>query len=515
MTDDASTLPDNIALLKEIILQQRNEIHYLREQFNLARQKRFAPSSEKSPNQLELIFNEAELSITADAANDADIEPAAKPHAEEITEISLTPVARTPGRKPLPKTLPREVRIIDIADEHKICPCCQGTLHRAGEERSEQLEYVPASIKVIETVRPQYTCRHCEKSAESTPFLIAPVPSSAIPKSIATASLLAQIICNKYQFGLPLYRQEMIFAQTGIDINRRSMANWMMKSANWLECITDAFKTHLLQQKAIHADETPVKVLQEDREKSYMWVYCSGADSPNPIMRTKNIVLYDYQPSRAAACPKAFLQGYCHYLQVDGYAAYEQTDAILVGCFAHVRRKFVDAQSVQPKGKIGKADWALNHIQKLYAIEKHLREKTCEKRYALRQEKSWPLLQQFKTWLDKSILEVPPKSAIGAAISYCLNQWSKLIVFVQSGDLTIDNNRAERAIKPFVIGRKNWLFSAVSQGAKASAILYSVIETAKANGVEPVRYIQMLLEELPKRKGVDGVEDLMPWVINV
>lgn len=516
MTPTTSQLLDDIAALNKIIERLQNENQFLREQFNLARRRQFAASSEKSADQLELIFNEAEaIEALAEITDDTcEAEPTDSSVIIEATETPNNPTAdKKPGRKPLPASLPREERLIDIADEQKVCTCCLGALHRVGEERSEQLEYIPASIKVIETVRPKYTCRHCEKTAETTPFVIAPVPSSPIPKSMATASLLAQIICNKYQFGLPLYRQVMLFQQSGIDIDRRSMANWMIKCGAWFERITDALKIHLLQQIAIHADETPIKVIDEDREKSYMWVYCSGADSPNTHSSLKNIVLYDYQPSRAAACPKEFLQDYAGYLQVDGYAAYEHTQAKLVGCFAHARRKFIDAQSVQPKGKIGKADWALNHIQKLYAIEKQLADKTPAQRYALRQEKSAPLLAQFKSWLDKSSHEVPPKSAIGAAIFYCLNQWNKLAAYVQDGHVQIDNNRAERAIKPFVIGRKNWLFSATNRGARASAILYSVIETAKANGLEPLEYIHTLLDELPRRKADDSVEDLMPWVV--
>jgi transposase len=512
MTPTSTPLPDDIAELKKIIERLQNENQFLREQFELARRRQFAASSEKSVDQLELIFNEAEaIEALAELTDDTCVE-ADSAAIIEATETPNKPAAdKKPGRKPLPASLPREERLVDITEEQKICPCCQGALHRVGEERSEQLEYIPASIKVIETVRPKYACRHCEKAAEETPFVIAPVPSSPIPKSMATASLLAQIICNKYQFGLPLYRQVTLFQQSGIDIDRRSMANWMIKCGAWFERITDALKNHLLQQIAIHADETPIKVIDEDRERSYMWVYCSGADSPNANSSIKNIVLYDFQPSRAAACPKAFLQDYAGYLQVDGYAAYEQTRAKLVGCFAHARRKFMDAQSVQPKGKIGKADWALNHIQKLYAIEKQLADKTPAQRYVLRQEKSAPLLAQFKSWLDKSSHEVPPKSAIGAAIFYCLNQWNKLAAFVQDGNVQIDNNRAERAIKPFVIGRKNWLFSATNRGAKASAILYSVIETAKANGVEPLQYVQRLLDELPRRKADASIEDLMPW----
>lgn len=509
MTEDSSTLPDDIALLKEIILQQRNEIQFLREQFNLARQKQYAASSEKSVNQLELVFNEAEFILTvAEASAEAidesnDIAPATPQTAQP----------KKPGRKPLPKTLPRETRIVDIPDAQKICPCCQGALHRMGEETSEQLEYIPAVIKVIETIRPKYACRACEKQAIKTPIIIAPPSCSPIPKSIATPSLLAQIICNKYQFALPLYRQEALFQQYGIDLDRRSLANWMIKSAGWFDRITALYKTHLLQQVVIHADETPVNVIQEDREKSYMWVYCSGGDSPEQHQSLTNIVLYDYHASRAAACHQQFLNGYSSFLQVDGYAAYERSPATLVGCMAHARRKFIDAQKVQGKGKVGKADWAINQIQKLYAVEKQIKEKTIGERFALRQEKSVPLLLQFKDWLDKSTVAVLPKSAIGSAIYYCLNQWDKLMAYVQDGHLQIDNNRAERAIKPFVIGRKNWLFSASAAGARASATIYSVIETAKANGLEPLSYIQLLLEELPRRQPDESLDDLMPWTV--
>jgi hypothetical protein len=214
-----------------------------------------------------------------------------------------------------------------------------------------------------------------------------------------------------------------------------------------------------------------------------MWVYCSGRDSPDPNSPANNIVIYDYQPSRAAACPKAFLGGYKGYLQVDGDAAYENTGAALAGCMAHARRKFIDAQKIQPKGKVGRADWAIAHIKKLYVIEAQISDKTPEEKYALRQLHSLPLLSEFKVWLDKSAQQTNPKSTIGEAVSYTLRQWEKLVTYTQHGQLCIDNNRAERAVKPFVIGRKNWLFSNTASGARASAILYSIIETAKANGL--------------------------------
>ena len=293
------------------------------------------------------------------------------------------------------------------------------------------------------------------------------------------------------------------------------MADWVIRCGGLIKPALNCLKSHLLDQNIIHADETPLKVIHEDKQKSYMWVYCTGTDSPKTQSTHKNIVLYDFHASRAASCPNGFLGNYQGYLQVDGYSAYEQTQAQLVGCMAHARRKFIEAKKAQPKGKTGKADWAINHIQKLYALESRIKNLEPKQRYERRQADAVPLLNEFKQWLDKSILTVTPKSALGKALTYAVNQWSKLNQYVSSGDLSIDNNRAERAIKPFVIGRKNWMFSNTARGATASAELYSVIETAKANGIEPLKYIQALLEELPKRKQDESVEDLMPWAIKV
>jgi transposase len=510
-------MPNSHKLLVEIdSLKERNkileqEIRFLREQFKLAQSRQFGTSSEKSPDQLDWLFNEAEA--TVDAASEESDAVAATAETENPSTSAAT--KKKTGRKPLPADLPRETRLIDIADAEKICPCCNGDLHKIGEEKSEQLEYIPASLKVIETLRPKYACRACEKNATTTPIVIAPMPASPIPKSMATPSLLAHIIGNKYQLALPLYRQEIIFKQLSIDLNRNTMANWMIRSAEVLEKLQQRLKISLLTQIAIHADETPVVVIADDNQKSYMWVYCSGRDSPDPNSPANNIAIYDYQPSRAAACPKEFLSGYKGYLQVDGYAAYESTSATLAGCMAHARRKFIDAQKVQVKGKVGRADWAVAHIQKLYRVETQIIDKTPEEKYALRQLHAVPLLTEFKAWLDKSAQQTPPKSTLGEAVAYTLRQWKKLTTYTQHGQLCIDNNRAERAVKPFVIGRKNWLFSNTASGAKASAILYSIIETAKANGLNPVKYVKHLLTEIPKRTADDALEDLMPWVVQL
>jgi len=509
LPDDPQELKNLLLLERELSAQKDAQIDHLSqqyqqilEQFRLAQQRQFGQSSEVSLDQLGL-FNETEQTIEED-----------EPEAEQET-ISYT--RSKPKRKPLPKDLPRETIVHDIADADKHCDCCGHELHCMGEDKSEQLEFIPASIKVIEHIRPKYSCRHCEQQGTKVDIKIAPVPLAPIPKSIATASLLSQIITSKYQYALPLYRQEQMFKQYGIELSRKTMADWMIRCSELLVPIYQRLKTIQLQQTVINADETPLKVIHEDKNRCYMWVYCTGSDSPPDKNADKNlppnIVLYDYQNSRAGRCPRDYLNGYRGYLQVDGYAGYEQTGATLAGCFAHARRKFIEVQRAQVKGKTGKADWAISHIRKLYRIESEIKDEDPAEKQTGRQKKAKPLLDQFKAWLDKSALQVPPKSAVGKAIAYSLGQWSKLERYIEDGNLQIDNNRAERAIKPFVIGRKNWLFANTANGAQASAMLYSLVETAKANGLTPFDYLNHLLEELPKKS--QGIEQLLPWNVDL
>ena len=494
MTDEMKNLPTDPKALQEMVLSLQSQVknltaekQHLIEQFRLAQQQRFGVSSEGHPAQGDL-FNEAEVELDV---------------VEE--ETSTTTVAKKkPVRKKLPTDLPREVIVHDIED--KICACCGNELHQMGDERSEKLEFIPAQVKVIEHVRLKYSCRTCEQTGTSTRIQIAPVPPSPIPKGFATATLLSQIITSKYQYALPLYRQESLFKQYGIELSRKTMADWMLKCADLFKPLYARLQEILLQQEVIQADETTLKVINEDKVKSYMWLYCTGTDSPSksPI---PNIVLYDYQSGRAGQCAIDYLDGFTGYLQVDGYAGYEKTSATLVGCWAHARRKFIEAQTAQPKGKTGKADMALSMIQKLYRLEISLKDKSAQEKYQLRQEKAKPLLEKFYQWLAKA--NVVTKSVLGKAIGYCQNQWHKLIRYIEDGNLTIDNNRAERAVKPFVIGRKNWLFSNTANGAKASAMLYSIIETAKANGLIPFDYIAHCLEQLSREPS--DIDSLLPW----
>ena len=342
------------------------EKQHLIEQFRLAQQKQFGASSEGHLAQGDL-FNEAETEL--------DVEP-------EVAESVATSVKIKPVRKKLPADLPRETIVHDI--EEKTCACCGNALHQMGDERSEKLEFIPAQVKVIEHVRLKYSCRRCEKEGTSTPVKIAPAPPSPIPKGIAIATLLSQIITSKYQYALPLYRQESLFKQYGIELSRKTMADWMMKSSELFKPLYVQLQKVLLEQRVIQADETTLKVINEDNVKSYMWLYCTGTDSPNNTT-IPNIVLYGYQSGRAGQCAVDYLDDFNGYLQVDGYAGYEKTSATLVGCWAHARRKFVEAQTAQPKGKTGKANMALSMIQKLYRIEIGLKDKMIQEKYNQRQ----------------------------------------------------------------------------------------------------------------------------------
>lgn len=484
---------DELAKKDDVIAEQQIKYQELLERYNVKLAKEYGKKSEKMPGAGE-IFNEAELLLDEDDKRILANEP------------SETKTKAKPKRKPLPAQLPRVDVVVDIDEDDKVCGCCQSPLHKMGESSSEALEFVPAHIKVIKTIRPKYTCRQCEREGIESVVKTAPVPATPIPKSIATPSLLSQIITCKYQFGLPLYRQETMLTDIGIELSRQTMSSWMMRSAQLLEPLYLRLKEILLAEPAIHADETPLKVIKAEKATSYMWVYCCGTDRPG---NNTNIVLFDYHNSRAAQCAIDFLNGYQGYMHVDGYKAYELTLARLVVCLAHIRRKFVDAKKTQGKKKSGKADVVLNLIGKLYGIEKQLKDKSVDERFTIRQSQSKPIVQELHLWLVNHKDKIPPKTKLGEAITYSLNQFEKFQRYLEDGRLSIDNNRAERAIKSFVIGRKAWLFSNTGNGAQASAILYSLVETAKANGLVVHDYISHCLQHIAEQQ--NDLESLLPW----
>lgn len=508
------SLTSDISELQSILFEFSDKIHALQseleesearyqsllEEIRLARHHRFGRSSEASPDQGDL-FNEAEQEC------DAEDKP-------ELETVTYERKKSSKGRPPLPSHLPREEVILDIPEDAKSCACCGNDLHKMGEERSEKLEFIPAKLLVKEFVRPKYSCRHCEQTQTQVKIVMAPPEPSIIPKGIATPSLLAQIITNKFHYALPLYRQESVFTRLGIVLSRQTMSQWLMKCSEALAPLMALLKAELLKQGVLFADETTLNVLDNGRAKSYIWVYGCGSDR-NGSSQSPSIVLFDYQDgSRGAHCPVNYLQGFQGYLQVDGYQAYEDTDATLVGCLAHARRKFVEAEKCLPsnaKKKPGKVQWALSQFKKLYKIERLLKGASPEEVVEKRQQDALPILKEFKVWLDKSVSQVLPKSKLGEAIRYCLNQWTKLIRYVDDGRLSIDNNRAERSVRPFAVGRKNWQFAKTHNGAEASAMLYSLVETAKANGREPYEYIEYVLRELPRIEPGGDYSVLLPW----
>jgi transposase len=381
-SQNVAELQAMVAALMSEKNEWKKERQSLLEQLKLAFDRQFAKRSEalKPYNESQGdLFNEVEC----EAAKDEDV---------EVT----TTTKKRGKRQPLPNTLPREVIELDLDDHEKQCSCCKHRLHKIGEDRSEKLEFTPAVLKVLEYVRPKYACRQCEKAQDNSNIVQKPVPQSIIPKSFATESLLANIILGKYRYAMPLYRQESLFTQSGIELSRTTMARWIIQVSEKFVPLYESLKEHLLKQVVIQADETPLNVLKEAKQ-CYMWLYCSGADSPEAKLRDmKNIVLFDYQNSRARACPVNFLGDYSGYLQSDGYAAYDGlTNMTNVGCFAHARRKFMEAKKLQGKGKTGKTDVALAKIQKLYALESRLKFASVEERWAERQAQAKPMLDEF------------------------------------------------------------------------------------------------------------------------
>lgn len=490
-----------IRLKDEQIKSFKDEIDILHEALRLARAQRFASQSEKLPSNQSELFNEVEVFGEKEAAE-------TQPDSIEVPAHTR----RRPKREPLPAHLPREELIIDLPENEKICVKDGSALKEIGAEVSEQLDIIPAKIKVIRTIRKKYICPCCEDKAN---IKTAPLPETILPKSNATAGLLAYITTSKYVDALPMYRLEQIFKRYGIDIPRNTMCRWMIELTDKLTPLYNMMEEDLLTSDYIGCDETRVQVLKEDgkaaQTQSYMWVRTRHGPGINPI------VLFDYDPTREKEVPMRLLKGFKGFLQTDGYAGYDEIcsdpDIIRVGCMAHVRRKFVDVHKASQK-KGGNANMILQLIQKLYKIEEEIKDKTNDCRKQIRLEESKPILNEIKTWLDVSQNKYPPQGLMGKAILYAMNQWEYVINYLKDTRLAIDNNFTENRIRPFAIGRKNWLFSDSVAGAKASAMIYSILQTARGNGLEPYTYMRHLLTELPKCQSSEQIENLLPHKID-
>ena len=515
MDFDAATLPDTPGALKEIIVDLHGQVADLRDVYDketgiLLEQIRHLRA--------QLFGRKSEKIMPEGGPQPLPLFDMPEPEAEEEKEVHVPAHNRKKrGRKPLPEDLPRIERIHDIDDADKVCACgCE--LSRIGEEISEQLDIIPAQVQVIRHIRPKYACKNCEGVEDNGPTVkIAPVPQQIIPKSIASPGLLAHILTGKFIDHTPFYRQEKQFVRLGVEISRTSMCNWAMQAASACQPLLNLLQDEVQSGSFINIDETSLQVLQEPgrspTSKSYMWIFRRG-DPDKPVF------VYQYHPTRAGDVARAFLRDFQGYVQTDGYSGYDFLDHIgeirHVGCWAHARRKFMDVIKAQGKNrKSGSADNALSYIKKLYKLEKDAREKELspEEIYRMRQSQAKPILDDFEKWLSKKKLHTPPKGLLGKAVSYALNQWHRLVGYIEDGHLTPDNNMAENSIRPFVVGRKNWLFSGTPEGAEASALLYSLIETAKVNKLEPYAYLRYIFEKLPMASSLEDYEALLPWKV--
>ena len=342
--------------------------------------------------------------------------------------------------------------------------------------------------------------------------MTAALPPQALPKTNASADFLAMLLTVKFVDGVPLYRFGKVLDRHGAPMPDQTLARWVIAASRMLQPLLNLMRDALLEGTVLHMDETAVQVLKEvDRKatsNSYMWVQTGGPPG-------KPVVIFDYDPSRSGEVPVRLLHDYQGYLMADGYDGYNKLARIdgieRLACWAHVRRRFVDSVKVQPKGKRGRADEAASLIGKLYRIEREHKDAAIELRMLARQQHSVPALAELHAWMLKTLPAVPPKSALGTALSYLRDYWSMLVRYTERGDLPIDNNRCENAIRPFVIGRKAWMFSDTPAGANSSAVIYSLVETAKANGLEPYTWLRRVLRDLPAAKTVDDVEALLPW----
>jgi len=503
MSNNEELQVENIHL-KQKILELEAKNTYYEEQLKLMLKRKYGSSSEK--------VSEGQISMFDDMLNEAESQSDLK--AEETTLEKITYERNKRTKDSLIANLPVQEIHYTLTDQMLVCESCSHPLHDMGTSKRDEIEIIPATVIVNRHITHKYSCRNCENTGTSVEIVEPDTPNPLIKGSMATPSAVSHIMTQKYMNAVPLYRQEKYLKTLGVRLSRQTMSNWIIRSSEYLEPLYNRFKEILLNQNIIHADETPLQVLKEEKrkakQKSIMWLYKSNSYD-------NQIVLYDYQVSRGQEHPKRFLSGYTGYLQTDGYAAYAKLKNITqVGCLAHVRRKFKDAMDVLKDPQAQKDSMSyigFNYCNRLYSIEKKIRDFPLEERNEERMTLSVPIFEEFQKWVKDQTLNSLPKSAYGKAITYANNQLPKVRNYLLDPRLDIDNNSAERSIKPFVIGRKNWMFSNTAKGAKASALIYSIVETAKVNNLRVHAYLQFLFTELKDMDEIsdDKLDALMPW----
>jgi transposase len=489
--------------LVDLVISLRSDI-FLLKQYAYARK---SERSKQDPIGMDLLFNEIESTDDVSLEADETVSKEVKGHTREY---------KRGKRKPLPEDLKRIRKEFDLSTQEKICQTHNTALIKIGEDISEKLDIVPASIHVIQEVTFKYKCPCCSKENEKENIISSKKPESILPKSNASAGLLAHIAVSKFEDSLPLYRQERIFKRCNIDISRSTMSRWMIKVADQCQPLINLMHEDLLSSSVLHCDETHVQVLNEKgrkpEQKSYMWTLARNGPEP--------VCLFKYEPSRSGKAARKILDGFKGTLVTDAYVVYDSLAMILAFklacCLAHIRRKFflAEKQEKQSGAKKGcKASVAMAYIRQIYAIEKSIAGATPEKRLEIRQSQSKKVYLEMESWLLREKDLVLPGSLTGKAISYALNQWEKMGVFLRDPFVPVDNNFIEAQIRNFAIGRKNWMFSATENGAHSSAILYSLIVSAKLNGIQPFDYLHLIFKELPLATCLEDFEKLLPYIV--
>jgi transposase len=516
VTTAPDTLPQDAEALKALLLAERaqharelaaakaaavsaqEEIERLRFIIKALQRHRFGRRGERlDGDQLQLALEDLEQAVAAaEALQDAGKETAANGAGRK----------RRRNRGTLPAHLPRVEIVVDV--EAKTCPCCNGALHVIGEDVAERLDVLPAQFRVLVIRRPKYGCRACEGAV-----LQAPAPARIIEGGLPTEALLAQVIVAKYADHLPLYRQAQIYARQGIDLDRSTLADWVGRSAWWLKPLHDRLLAQLKASSKLFADETTAPVLDPGRGRTktgQLWAYArddrpwGGRDPPG--------VVYVYAPDRKAERPATHLNGFTGTLQVDGYAGYralaETRPVVLAFCWSHVRRQFYE---IAAGGAAPIATAVLERIAALYAVEAEIRGRAAEDRRRIRQERSKPIVDAFRPWLEAALGTVSRKSKIAEAIRYALTRWEGLSRFLDDGRIETDSNVVERAIRPLTLNRKNALFAGSDGGGEHWAVLASLIETCKLNSVDPQAYLADVLTKLANGHPNSRLDELLPW----
>jgi len=494
------------------LLAVEAELEAYKELLRKNQKNMFGSSSER-------YISEEQISLFNEAEDNAD------PDAEEPKKLDVLPVVKRKKqkghKKELTAKLPKETIEYKLTDEERVCPKCGGELGEMKTIVRTEIEVIPAQYKTVEHRTKVYSCRTCDKKDTEGTIIAAPSPKGVFRNSLASPSLVADIMFKKYALAQPIYRQAQELLRIGLKLSRETLSNWVINAAfMYLMAIQDYMRSELLGASVIHADETPLTVLNEPgreaSQKSYMWMYRTGE------YEEKKIILFNYSPGRGAEYPKAFLEGFSGYMHTDGYSAYrvltkedgtEPPGIKIVGCWAHARRKFTDiigglAKNVSIKGTV--TEKALEYIHHLFKIEESIKGMSADERYTYRKEYATPLVDGYFAWL-KSIKD-PGTGSIVTAVNYSLNREKDLRVYLSDGRLDISNNLGENAIRPFCIGRKNWLFADTPGGAEASAVCYGIIETAKACGIDPYQYFKYIFTVFKDTDiGSLNMEDFMPW----